>query len=514
MSKKNRLLLIGLDGATWDVMEPLIDRGCLPNIKQLRDGGMHGVLKSVFPPVTGSAWTSIATGMDPGKTGIFDFLVLQDRKTWKLRTVNSRDLRGKAIWDHLSERNRKVGVVNYPVLYPPYKINGVMVSGLGASEDADIFYPPHLKDELTESIGRHRIYVSYARPRYGNPDRFVRDINQLIDYYYKLADALIDESYDFFTFVISATDFLCHYGWHWFTDEKKQFNKGFNDIWTRIDDLIGFMIKKWGDDNVMVISDHGMGELKEVFFVNQWLQNQGYLFFKQQNSSLTPAFVSRKLKTMLRDGFILCAKTFPLLADRIFVELTRKKKLSRHGIAGKIDLNRSSAFALEHSGLGHIYINSNGAPQGYDEIRNEISTALKNFIEASGRAIDIFSKYELYGPDANKNLPDIIFMIDENRTEVIPTLYKRRLFAKPLTLNRTGSHRLSGIYVISPEAAKFDDLLPEKPGLADIFGAVCRIMGEPFENISHSNNKKEETNSLHMLEDENIVKHLTDLGYM
>jgi len=62
MSNKDRILVIGLDGATWDILDPLIDEGYLPILRKIKESGVSGVLKSNFPPITGSAWMSIATG--------------------------------------------------------------------------------------------------------------------------------------------------------------------------------------------------------------------------------------------------------------------------------------------------------------------------------------------------------------------------------------------------------------------------------------------------------------------
>ena len=67
-------LILGLDGATWDVIKPLAEEGKLPTLKKLMEEGVWGNLESTIPPVTGPAWVSFATGRNPGKTGVFDFL--------------------------------------------------------------------------------------------------------------------------------------------------------------------------------------------------------------------------------------------------------------------------------------------------------------------------------------------------------------------------------------------------------------------------------------------------------
>ena len=74
VKKTSRILVIGLDGGTWDLLMPLAKQGFLPILHELVVGGSYGELESTIPPITGSAWVSFATGKNPGKTGVYDFL--------------------------------------------------------------------------------------------------------------------------------------------------------------------------------------------------------------------------------------------------------------------------------------------------------------------------------------------------------------------------------------------------------------------------------------------------------
>ena len=69
-----KVFVLGLDGATWDVLEPLIQQGLLPNLARLREQGSSGSLRSVFPPLSPVAWTGVMTGKNSGRHGIFEFL--------------------------------------------------------------------------------------------------------------------------------------------------------------------------------------------------------------------------------------------------------------------------------------------------------------------------------------------------------------------------------------------------------------------------------------------------------
>jgi len=112
------VIVLGLDGATWTVLDPLVRAGRLPNIASQREAGYDGVLTSTFPPITGPAWLSLATGQNPGKTGVFYFLKREDPESFEFETFGSEKFRGESFWDVLSERGYSVGVFNYPMLYP------------------------------------------------------------------------------------------------------------------------------------------------------------------------------------------------------------------------------------------------------------------------------------------------------------------------------------------------------------------------------------------------------------
>ena len=69
-----KVFVLGLDGATWDVLEPLMQAGVLPHLARLRQQGASGTLGSVFPPLSPVAWTGVMTGKNSGKHGVFEFL--------------------------------------------------------------------------------------------------------------------------------------------------------------------------------------------------------------------------------------------------------------------------------------------------------------------------------------------------------------------------------------------------------------------------------------------------------
>ena len=90
-----KVFVLGLDGATWDILGPLADAGDLPNLARLRERGASGVLRSVFPPLSPVAWTGVMTGKNPGKHGVFEFLEF-DHNPLGGRVNTSRSIKGRA----------------------------------------------------------------------------------------------------------------------------------------------------------------------------------------------------------------------------------------------------------------------------------------------------------------------------------------------------------------------------------------------------------------------------------
>lgn len=118
----SRVIVLGIDGGTWDVIEPMMAAGELPNLKKLYDGGLHGVLTSRPPILSPVVWTTIFTGFLHEKHGVQD---------WK--TSQSVNRRVSAIWEILREKDKRVDVFNVPATWPPDVIRGSMLSGFPLS---------------------------------------------------------------------------------------------------------------------------------------------------------------------------------------------------------------------------------------------------------------------------------------------------------------------------------------------------------------------------------------------
>ena len=143
---KRKVAIIGLDGASLDVINFLSKKGLLPHISKFFEEGVYGELKSTYPPITPAAWVAFMTGKNPGKHGVYDFMTkIPGMYVWEPTNVRINN----TLWDTLSQVNKKVLIINVPMTYPPSKINGILISGLGTPSDNSVFtYPDEFKTFL------------------------------------------------------------------------------------------------------------------------------------------------------------------------------------------------------------------------------------------------------------------------------------------------------------------------------------------------------------------------------
>ena len=478
-----KLLIIGLDGATWDVLMPLIEEKKLPTLEKLVKNGSYGVLESTIPPVTGGAWLSLATGKNPGKTGIIDFL---NRKnlSHKLYPTNSSDFKDHSFWDYLSKANKKVGIFNYPMLFPPYRVNGFMISGLGSAPDDDIAFPLSLKKELENVESPYEIYVDYHSKKYENLDLFIHDLNKFMDKFEKWVYYIVkNKGGDALFLVFSATDWIQHIMWRHIDEThpmydpmaSPRYNQEFIKFWQRIDRILGNIINMILKDTIVfLVSDHGFGPNDQTFNLAKWLIMKGYMKRKIDIRKLikkhvykTATFISR---TPIR-------KLFSANKRRII------KNVVETSIADEIDFKKSKAYCLGHTTpFGSIYINTNNEKER-EEIKAKLIHDLKNLSKYIGKEVDvhIYEPKKLYLGEKVNLLPDIVFTINNWRCVIIEDTFNRPLFEeKPFSTRHTGSHRLNGIFLAYGLGIKKSQRIDAK--IYDIAPTILHIFGLPIPN--------------------------------
>lgn len=292
-----RSVIFGVDGLTFRILNPLIERGDLPNFRKLREAGCEAVLESRYPPLTPAAWTSLSTGLKPAGHGVYDFWEYeepQERGAARKSRVQTHRKGGKAIWNILSEFGKQVLVINVPVTYPPEPVNGIMVSGyMTPSTNVDFTFPAAFKDELFRAVPDYEIDVDLRSIFGGQPEKEKAPLmaavllmtRRRIDLTMYL---LRERPWDFCYVAFVGADRLQHCLW----DEIMAFDSRAIEYYQLLDHGLGLIMEQLGsDDTLFVVSDHGFQGAKRLFDINEYLISKGLL--KLTNSEVHDKAVRR-----------------------------------------------------------------------------------------------------------------------------------------------------------------------------------------------------------------------------
>jgi len=484
-----KVTIVGLDGGTFEVLQPLIDEGRLPNFKKLQEEGIWGDLTSVVPPATPQAWSSFATGCNPGKHGVFGFF---DNVTNSF--VSARSIKAKTLWEILSAKGRKVAVMNVPLTYPTTPVNGVMVSGLMTpDESCDYTYPVDLKREILEKFPD---YV--CNPYHDLACYKEAEVLSLIPKQVGLTESvnqhlLSKDNWDFSISVFRAPDFLQHMYWHYVDPNLNgKRDKALKELafqtYVSIDEVIGRRLEQADEDTVIIVmSDHGFGLVEGVIYLDVWLRDHGLL--------KTKAFGLDSLKLWLRK---ILAGSRRFMVERgmpdVFQQMkvsTREKLLQLTNT--DIVLSKTKAFTayadrphwVANSDWG-IQINvSDRSPHGivqpgkeYEELRRYIVEELSKLSDprTGERVFDIVCpREEIYSGPLTNNANDIILMPKGMRYFVSRSLISNKVVIRT-EQEEKGSHRLNGMVALWGNGIRHGERLVEA-NIMDLAPTILYLMG-------------------------------------
>jgi predicted AlkP superfamily phosphohydrolase/phosphomutase len=280
--KKPRVLVIGLDGTPLSFVRRKMDEGVLPGFKKLFDRGSLVEINSTHPFVSCVAWSTYMTGKNAAKHNIFGFI---DRKpgTYSIYIPNGSNMTSKTLWEILSDEGKSVLVMNVPVTYPPRKVNGVLVSGFLAPKLDGGTYPAELSSRLQKEGYEIDIDPWRARENLDNlyPD-LMRVFKARTGAFMKLYK---EKKWDFAQLHIMETDRLYHFMWGHMDEGHPKYAKEFMEAFKAIDAFLDMIATTVGDDvTVVVMSDHGFCTVKKEIYLNRFLEEKGYLRYKQEGA--------------------------------------------------------------------------------------------------------------------------------------------------------------------------------------------------------------------------------------
>jgi len=492
MTETNRVLAIGLDGGTFDLLLPLVEKGYLPNISRVLDTGSWGRLNSTIPPFTPVAWSTFATGKNPGGHGILTF---EKRNAYHYHQevdgfVDSRQLKN-TLWDILSAANKHVGVINVPLTYPPHRVNGFMITGMMTPSSSHEFtYPP----ELSEQLHDYLIDVEFIREddsfrRYGLPSKaeMMHQIHQMTQLRTATTLKLLQEkAWDFLMVVYTSTDRISHFLWNDLmsicTDSDEtdpEIAKLILDYFMELDAGIGQLIESAGQETTIVfMSDHGFGASPtRRFYVNVWLEQLGLLQRRKSQGLWDKEYWRVKIGRN---------KQLKALLRRIVPQSTQDKvtNSSRSQSMSIIDWERTQAyFVVIYFHVCGIEINlTDSKAQGivspgdeYEAIRDTIILAAKALKDDKNQPIVDFvaRREDVYSGSYIASIPDIILVLNPDYVG-FKSMAGTQL-VEPNEPFREGEHRQDGIFMASgPVIEKNENL--SNLDLADVSATILHIL--------------------------------------
>ncbi len=465
--KRNRVLFVGMDAADPLYIDQRIADGGLKNIAELRRSGAWGPMRSTFPVLSSAAWSTISTGLNPEKHGIYEFFK-RKTDTWQDYPVNGSNKKGEDLWQIASRHGLRTVSINMPITYPPKPVSdGIVISGMDTPGEGTAFVSPESeKEPLFEAVPDYRIELTAAQ--FETADDFLEATSKTMHarcdaalYLFKKHDP------DLAIVIFTAMDRVLHALWKYVDPsheaskrpEAKEWRDKIDKLYDQLDDHLG-TLREWAgeDSHTFVASDHGSAAVHGVFFLNRWLIREGYL-------SVTNGGINQALKV----GDLLqnwVKKNFPRWLKNILNKLFPGAYASVGTKLGLSMLNSSATRAYAWRKTDVLRLNLEGRePDGTiktgkeaDQLMKEIASKLETIVDprTGHKPIKrVLSRYDVYpGADPLEDCPDLMIEWDTKLYEVDTTFDNPNgdLFAseekpdKPWREEINGNHAINGVF--------------------------------------------------------------------
>jgi len=428
--KGKKVVVLGLDGVPYSLLNRFADDGTMPNVGKLRDEGTLRSMTASIPEVSSTSWSTFMTGVNPGRHGIYGFMELeQERYSWKFPNFN--DLKSRTLWERAGNENKKSIVLNVPSTYPARPLSGMLVSGFVALDLKKASYPDKLFHYLN-GIG-YKLDVDASKAA-KSPDDFVSDLIGTLRKRIEAFNYLYEkEEWDLFIATITETDRLHHYFWEALDDLSHAQHDFFINFYRELDTFIGNFYKRVDPDIPFVmLSDHGFTGIKKEINLNAFLQEKNYLRFDKPNPE--------SFSDMSRDS-----RAFVLDPSRVYIH--KDGKYSR-------------GCVQEHE---------------YHELRNTLKKDLLS-LSVNGEVVlkNVFFKEELYNGNYLSDAPDLILLSKEG-FDLKGTIKKKGLSDRSVL---TGCHtRENAMFYINRK------VICHEPNIIDVGSTVLQLLGIPTDGM-------------------------------
>ncbi len=450
-----RAVVIGLDGAAWHLVDPLLAAGDMPRLARLKERGSWGVLTSTVPTYTPPAWTSAVTGVNPGRHGIYGFYA-GNAQSERPELMHAGKIRAPTLWEMANHQSLRAGIYNLPLSYPPRPLDGWMVSGMltpGFGEELTGFaHPADLEPRILEWAPGYQVDTSANWERDYKDDalcgRALRIIEQRGEV---LARLLEHDPVDLVFCVLEAPDRLQHVYYRYLDPAEALYESpagaairpALRRCFEAMDRIVGLLDDYAGPDGgALVCSDHGFTSWEVSVHTNALLERWGYLKVKP---------VARALQTP-------AARRLVPLAKRVLPARVAREAKSKTFAA--VDWSRTRAFASPIPQQG-IFVNLAGrepygivAPRERDDLVREIAGRLASLKGPDGSPVTdaVYLGDDVFAGEARAGAPDVLPVMRDHHYELDDEIFHRHPFTDLSHLPR-GVHHPDGIAVVSGPGA-------------------------------------------------------------
>jgi predicted AlkP superfamily phosphohydrolase/phosphomutase len=497
-----KVFVLGLDGATWDVLAPLAKEGVLPHLSRLMEQGVSGTIRSVFPPLSPVAWTGVMTGKNSGKHGVFEF-VEYGHDPLGGRVNSSRAIKAELVWEIAGRHGKKSVAAGVPMSYPPRPAPGFYLGDfLSPAGARDFASDPAIFTELERAIGPYRAWNTAVHDG-GREAEALAELRGFLDHHLSAVRFLMNRcDWDLFMFDLMATDRIQHELWHVWDETHNARNgregqldalrEGTREFWAAMDRGVGEIAAALPPDTALILmSDHGFGPIEWYVNFNLWLLDRGDLaledsFYVRQKHwcykrGITPEWLYNKMVRLglARQRVSRFRGNQASWLERIGQSLFLSR---RH-----IDWSRTRAYA--QGNFGQIFLNLKGRqPQGcvVPEDARPLLDDLKAGLmairhpETGGPLVErVYEREELYDGPHIELAPDLTVVLGDWRYRTIGLHdFTTHKLISP-AFGPTGDHRMNGIFVASGPAFRPGAALGRDATLLDIAPTLLQLLGVP-----------------------------------
>jgi predicted AlkP superfamily phosphohydrolase/phosphomutase len=423
MKTKRRIIIIGLDGVPFGMLNELSSNGTMPNVGRLLSAGIFRKMESSIPEISSVAWSSVLTGSNPAEHGIFGFMDFAP-DSYRIYFPNFDNLQKSPFWTNIKGESV---IINVPSTYPVRKIRGVHISGFVSVDFERSVYPKELMDMLKKMDYRLDVDSEKAHQSF---DLFFADLDRTLKARIEAQCYLWKHlKWKVFMLVFTGTDRLMHFLWDAYTDKTHKYHRRFLDYFNEVDAAIGEILNSANDtDEFIMLSDHGFGPLDKDVYVNHFLCRAGFLKFQ---NVLNPKW----------SHVDSSAKALALDPARIYVNLKGK------------------------------YPNGSINNNEIDKVLKELEDAF-NSLEIDNKKVikKIYRKEEIYHGPLFDRAPDLILVGNDGfnlkASLRLDALHDRDIF--------TGKHTQDDAFLLVRSSIQ-ENIVPMNPKVSDVKGIIDKL---------------------------------------